>query len=122
MGDRACSEKWGVTTKTIERDRLRLDNDPIMSEFVAKYRVLQNEKWVNHIPAAIVAGLNFLEKSFNSLQPGDPRAIVAVAQAIQTLGELVLTFKVLDSRLHNSVDDRWLTKRETTKGQEDLRL
>jgi hypothetical protein len=70
-----------------------------MSEFAQKYRKLQDEHWADQIPPAIITELHFLEKSFDSLPPGDPRVIVAVAQAIQTLGELVLTFKVLDDRL-----------------------
>jgi hypothetical protein len=99
MGDRACSEKWGVTTKTIKRYRSRLNCDPLMSQFVQQYRKLQNEHWVDQIPAAIVTGLHFLSTSFDSLQPGDAKTLIAVTKAVQVLGELLLTFQALDDRI-----------------------
>lgn len=98
-GDAKTAERWGITDRTIQNYRGRLDNDSELSSFfVLKKQAFENE-WANEIPAAIRSALRFIVRAGEEANPKDPEAIHAVAGALKIVTEVELTREIINARL-----------------------
>lgn len=99
FGDVPTAKRWGLSTRTIERYRKRLNEDDKLSGFVALKKERFESNWAEEIPAAIRNGTRFLIKSFQEADPKDADSIHAVAGAMKILAEIGLTKEIIDVRL-----------------------
>lgn len=99
MGDRPACEKHGISLRTLQRYRTKLEDDAELSQVVAQKKEMQDEAWANEIPSAIAACINYLKDSAAACVPGNPDAIHAVSGALKIMTEVELTRKLIDARL-----------------------
>lgn len=99
MGDRGAAEKYGVSVKSIEGWRSRLNSDELLREFFLKKKDEQDKAWANDIPAAIAACVSYLKSAAQQVSPTDPDAIHSIAGALKIMSEVSMTREVIDARL-----------------------
>lgn len=97
-GDKRASERWSISTRTIERYRERLNEDVGLSEIVAIKKREFEKDWATEIPAAIRSGIRFLLDATKDLQPTSEN-IYAVTGMVKVLTEIGLTKEIIDARL-----------------------
>lgn len=98
-GDIKTAERWGITERTIQNYRNKLDNDPELSGyFVLKKRAFETE-WANELPAAIRSALRFIVRAGEEADPKNPEAIHAMAGALKIVAEVGLTKDIIDARI-----------------------
>jgi len=98
-GDHETAHRWGISERTIQRYRQRLQNDDKLAEFVARKKAAFERGWADELPGSIKAGIDFLKRAAHSADPRDPDAIHAVAGALKIQTEVVVTKDILDARL-----------------------
>jgi hypothetical protein len=98
FGDQPTSEKWVVTTRTIQRYRARLDGDKQLSQLVADKKLTFEGAWASELPGAILAGIAYLKKAPENLAV-NAEGIHAVAGAVKLLSSIETTKRMLDARL-----------------------
>jgi len=99
-GDAQAAKKYGVSPRSLDNWRKRLNTDPIFSEFFQGKKALRDQAWGDKLPAAYNAILQFLEESAKAASNTDPESIKAMTLALKTLSEIRLTERVLDARLN----------------------
>jgi len=101
-GDERVAEKYGISTRSIQRYRKRLQTDDKLSELVAlKSRQAQRD-WINKLPPAIEASIEFLRKAANAADVNDPQVIHSIAGSLKILSEIEMTKAILDARFAGS--------------------
>ncbi len=99
FGDKEAARRYGLTTRTVENYRRRVNTDESFSVlFLQKKREFE-KGWVEEIPLAIRAGTRFLLKAFQEADHKDPIVIHAVAGAMKILTEIGLAKEIIDVRL-----------------------
>lgn len=98
MGDRKAAEKWGITQRTVQKYRHRLENDEQLRTLTNKYRQQQTEKWLEDIPVAMSAMIDYFTRAAQELSPQSATAADIVA-AFEAIADIQLTQKVIEARL-----------------------
>jgi hypothetical protein len=98
-GDREAAKKHGVSVRTIQLYRKRLQTDPELSRFFALKKDAFEGMWLEDSTSAIREAIRFLQRAATQADPTDPNAIHAVAGALKILAEVSLTREVLSVRL-----------------------
>lgn len=98
LGDTQAAKKHNVSTRTIERWRHRMDNDPQLAGFVEEMREKQNQIWAAEIPVTLTACIEYVKQASQIASKTDPEAIAAIVSAIETLSDVSLTWKMIDER------------------------
>ncbi|MFB2768569.1 hypothetical protein ACE1AT_04655 [Pelatocladus sp. BLCC-F211] len=104
MGDKAAAEKWGVSTRSIEGWRSRLNEDARLAGLFQQKKKAREKTWASEIPETIQLGLKFIQDATKEANPADPDAIKAIADAMKVLMEIDLTKQILDARMAEMVD------------------
>lgn len=99
FGDKPTARKFGVTTRTIQNYRQRLEEDDELSAFFTIKKQRFEDEWADELPAAIRASIRFLARAAQEANPMDPNVIHSVAGALKILADVTLTKQVLDARL-----------------------
>jgi hypothetical protein len=99
MGDRAAAEKYGVSCKSLELWRTRLETDADFRAHFQAARQAKDEAWSSDLPAALTSCINFLKEAGQQASRSDPDAIAAISNALATLADIALTQKIVDVRL-----------------------
>jgi transposase-like protein len=99
LGDKATSKKFGISTRTLQRWRKRLNEDGRLSSFVAQRKKELDKAWAEEMPIAIKASIDFIRRAAQEAAPNDPDAIHSIAGALKILSEVAMTREVLDARL-----------------------
>lgn len=98
-GDIKTAERWGVTERTIQNYRSKLDGDPELSGFFALKKAAFESEWANEVPAAIRSALRFIVRAGEEADPKNPEAIHAMAGALKIVAEVELTREIINARL-----------------------
>jgi hypothetical protein len=98
-GDKAASERNGVTERTVRNYRERLNEDTELSASFLIKKQLFDESWADELPGAIRAGIQFLARAAREADPRDAQTIYSMAGALKILADVTLTKRVLDARL-----------------------
>lgn len=98
-GDELTCHKFGVSIKTIERYKKRVQHDPVLAEHVAQKQQLVNRDWTADILPAMRAAIEFIRRAAESADTRDVNAIQAVAGALKVLSEIYMTQEVLVAKL-----------------------
>lgn len=99
MGDRVSAERWGLTQRSVQGYRHRLENDEKLRKRTQEYRQQQTERWLEDIPQTLSIIVEFMRHSACELSPQKPKHLQVVVQALEALSEIHLTQKVIDARL-----------------------
>ncbi len=103
MGDRAAADKWGITQRSIQRYREKLETDDKLRHYAAKLQAKQEQDWIGEIPKVLAEGMAFLKSAFvqnlNSEGVLNPETITALTGVIETLADIDLTRKIIAERL-----------------------
>ena len=59
-GDKRTAKRWGITNRTVENYRYRLNDNEELSNLFNEYRQQFESNWAAKIPAAIIAGIDYL--------------------------------------------------------------
>lgn len=105
MGDRAACDKHDISLRSLQRYRLRLEDDPGLARVVAEKKLLQDQEWASEIPSAIASCVEFLRRASHSCDESNPDAVHAIAGAVKILGEVSMARQVIDSRLAGDDED-----------------
>lgn len=97
-GELTTANRWGISPKTIQRYRERLNEDDKLSVIVQLKKREFERDWVNEVPGALRSGIRFLQTAFQQLDPANAENVHAVAGAIKLLTEVQLTKQVIDAR------------------------
>lgn len=99
--DTEAAEKHDCSRRSIIRWRKQMDEDAELTRLVTeKYDELREEQdWIEDATRTIQQAFAFLRRAADELDPSDPEAVEAVAEAIQTITEAKLTAKVVNARL-----------------------
>ena len=101
MGDRKAADKWDVTQRTIQRWRTSLETDDKLRHLTTQYRQQQTEKWLEDIPEAMAAFVDFFKRAARELDPKEATAADLVA-AFEAVADVHLTQKIVSERLKDS--------------------
>lgn len=99
VGDEKAANNHGVSVRSVEVWRARLNTDPLLVEFFANKTQAATSDWADDINDAIKAGVDFLKRAANQASPMHPDVIHAVAGAVKLLSEVQMTKRVLDARI-----------------------
>lgn len=98
-GDKRTAKKHGVTTRSIQSWRHRLDTDgAFFAIFRARYDAAISG-WADDLAAAKVAAIRFLFDAAQTARPNEPAAVGAVTDAFRALIEAEFTREVLNARI-----------------------
>lgn len=100
MGDLKAAEKWDVTQRTVQRYRGKLESDDKLRQLTKEYRQQQTEKWLEDIPVAMSAMIDYFTRAAQELSPQSATAADIVA-AFEAIADIQLTQKVVEARLKN---------------------
>ena len=104
--DTTATRDEGITTRTLQRYRKRLAEDPVLSQLVAQKKAVLEREWAHKIAPALRSALDFLARAGREANPADPEAIHAIAGAFKLVNEGGLAKAVIDARLgHGSRPD-----------------
>jgi hypothetical protein len=98
-GDKAAAERNGVSVRSVENYRARLEDDIELVAIFAIKKQQFDESWADELPGAIRAGIQFLAKAAREADPKDAQTIYSMAGALKILADVTLTKRVLDARL-----------------------
>jgi hypothetical protein len=106
MGDRAAADKWGLTQRSIQRYREKLETDDKLRHYVAKLQAKQEQDWAGEIPKVLAEGMAFLKGAFVQNRNGggvsNPETIAALTGAIEVLADIDLTRTIIAARLKDT--------------------
>lgn len=98
FGDTEAAKRHSISTKSIQRWRQEISDNPALSGIVQEKLQKRDESWASEIPAALNAGIVWLKDAFAQARKSDPEAIRAVTEAMATLAEIAMTREVIDAR------------------------
>lgn len=101
--DAACA-RYGVSTKSLQRYRAALPDDPELSGIVATKKAVFDKTWAEGFPIMLRKGIQVLSECMDAIQGDeqkkkDPQIIAAIAGAMKLAADIHLTGKVIDARL-----------------------
>jgi hypothetical protein len=101
LGDRKASKKWDVPLRTLQSWRSKLENDAELRNLTQEYRNRQIEKWLEDIPIAMSAMIEFFTKA---AQESNPQAATAadIVAAFEAIADVELTQKIIAARLKDA--------------------
>lgn len=97
--DTTAANDEGITIRTLQRYRKRLDADGTLSQLVAQKKAALEREWASKIAPALRSALDFLTRAGQEADPRDPEAIHAIAGAFKLVNEGALAKAVIDVRL-----------------------
>ena len=97
--DKVVCERYGITTRTLQRYRVQMADDPTLSALVASQKAALEVEWVSDAIRTMRCQFRFLRKAARTADPKDPAAIHAVAGAMKLLGDGVAGSRIIDARL-----------------------
>lgn len=97
-GDKATCSKHGLSERTLQRWRKRLEGDAVLAAHVADKKAIVEADWADALPGAIRECINFIAVRVPQLD-STPEALHAVAGAMKLLTETGLQKQMLDVRL-----------------------
>ena len=106
MGDNEAAKKYGVSYKSLQGWRSRLDTDTEFRQFFQELRAKKDERWADDLAAALASGIRFLKDAGTQADPKDPDAIAAITGAVEMLADIALTQKMVDERLRAAREAR----------------
>lgn len=98
LGNKAASQRNSLSERTVRRYIREVEKNPELSRIVQTKKRLVEENWVAQIDGAILAGINYLERSSLEL-PVTPEGTHAVAGAIKLLSEVKIRHQLVDIRI-----------------------
>lgn len=98
FGDARAAQRWGVSTKTVQRYRNELNTNEQLSDCFSIKKQEFELNWATEIPAAVRAGIRFLLEAPQKLVT-TPESVHAVAGAVKILSEIGLAKEIVDARL-----------------------
>lgn len=103
VGDEQAAARWGVCTKTLQRYRARLANDPELARAVKATSQKLDAEWRTARRTFLRAGIRKLQELVDLAGVDKIRE---VAGAIKIVGDLEITSGVLDEPEHNDDERR----------------
>lgn len=100
FGDAEAASKNGVSIRSVRNYRSRLETDPQLAMLAQLKRQQQDQAWAHEIPSMISAGIHFLKRATQELNPKDPLCVHAVAGALKIVSEIELSKRMIDARLN----------------------
>jgi hypothetical protein len=97
--DATVLRRHGLTSRTLQRYRKRLQTDSKLSQLVALKKAALVREWAEELAPAVRDTIRFLQRAATQADPADPNAIHAVAGALKILSEVLLTREVVNARL-----------------------
>lgn len=95
LGDKLAAEKLGVTSRTVENHRARLETDPELSGLFQAARREAAGCWVHELGRALSAGIRKLGVLAETTQDASPDGIAAITGLVKALAEVAITREVL---------------------------
>ena len=105
FGDKQAAERNGISVKTVERYRKRLETDVKLSEFVQLKKAQFEASWAEDVSLALKKGVDFFNRVFDKASVMNAQTIHAAAGAFKILFEAKLTKDVLDARLSRYIGE-----------------
>jgi predicted regulator of amino acid metabolism with ACT domain len=101
LGDRKAAQKWGVSLRSICNWRESLENDEKLRNLMQEYRQAQTEKWLEDIPTAMSAMIEFFTRA---AQESNPQAATAadIVAAFEAIADVESTQKIIAARLKDA--------------------
>ena len=103
--DSEAALQHGVSARSIGRWRSILRDDPegpLAAAVRSKKETIEKD-WVERLPGAITAAIDFLERAAKGAKINDPNMIHSVAGALKILTEVKTGQMLLDARLNRTV-------------------
>ncbi|WP_404789268.1 hypothetical protein [Altericista sp. CCNU0014] len=102
MGDRKAADKWDISLRTICNWRDRLENDEKLRNLMQEYREKQTEKWLEDMPIAMSAIVQFFYRAATEMNPSKADDVTAVVAVFAALADIELTQKIVQARLRHT--------------------
>jgi len=106
--DLEAAERHGVDRSTIYRWRQKMENNPDLQRLVSmrweEFRAA--DSWVQDATHTIRKAQSFIRNAADEMDPGDPEAVEAMTEALQTLTESLQMARIVDARLGTNRSDR----------------
>lgn len=100
--DRKACEKYGITTRTVENYRARLNSDADFSAFFLKKKAQLDRAWADDLTATARKAARFIGSVAESDDPAlrrNPAMVHAMAGALKICVDAYLTNRMIDARL-----------------------
>jgi len=99
--DEEAADICDVSVRSIKRWRSQMQDRPELARSVTlKWRKAREEdNWAEEATHAIQKGLSFLRRATEELDPGEPRHVEVVTNAIQVLARAKTVHDVIEQRL-----------------------
>ncbi len=101
--DIACA-KYGISTRSLRRWRIKLATDKELSALVTTKKRAFDAAWADELPVALRKSLQTLSECFDEIRKDaelkkQPSTVAALAGAVKICAEVQLTGKVIDARI-----------------------
>lgn len=102
--DAKVCEKYGISTRTLQRYRKQLAESEELSAFVATKKAALNEKWAEEVPGALRSTIEFIGEAARRAREDqssyrNPALIEAIAGAMKLAADVYYTGQIIDARL-----------------------
>jgi len=99
FGDARTAKKWGISKRTVDNYRVRLNNNTngLVTVFKSKKELFEGE-WANDIPVTVRIAMDYIRRASNELDI-TPEGVHAIAGALKIIAEVGLTKEMIDVRL-----------------------
>lgn len=98
FGDKTASERYGISIRSIENYRARLEDDMELVAFFAIKKQKFEDDWAEELPVAIRSSIRYIAKAASEAST-DHQMVYSIAGALKILSDVKLTKDVLDARL-----------------------
>lgn len=99
--DEKAAARYGISLRTIQRWRSKIQTDPILAGFVATKKRAFDEAWAEEIPVTLRKAMRFLNDAFEKADARNPAIIESVVGAIKIIAEVQMTGRWIDARIGN---------------------
>lgn len=97
--DKTIAETFGCSTRTISNYRKLLETD---KELQREYRLAlynKSKEWTKQIPSTMKKGIEFIQRSLDSLSPASSDSLDSVVNVMQILSEIEIMNEAVRTKL-----------------------
>ena len=98
-GDAAAAKRMGVTIRSVENYRKRLETDAELVALFASKKRLFEQSWASELPTAIRACIGFIVRAAQDGNTKDPEMVHAIAGALKIVTDAGFAKAILDVKL-----------------------
>ncbi len=98
-GDKATVKRYGLSVRTLDNYRRRLNTDTELAELCQQYRLKFEDNWINELPIAAKGIIRKLTDASQNIVIENANDARDLAEALKILAEVIMAKDIIDVQL-----------------------